>query len=223
MITYFNLHAPESAHLRADEMEGAPTEERQILRCQASSDHLAGRRRLRDLALQVRHNKRDELIIWPWISGCLIHDRLLAEFKRHELTGYRVRDARVRFRDGVVSRDYRELQVTGWGGVARPESGIRIVKCCQACRWKKYSRLIDSESLIDWNQWTGEDFFVVWPLPNYILVTERVAGLLLNLDAKSFELRSLEGVGGDGFTVGRLSNFMPEDLAIKYGAPIGLE
>jgi hypothetical protein len=83
--------------------------------------------------------------------------------------------------------------------------------------------LRDPERLIDWSQWTGEDFFMVWPLPNAILITGRVAELLLNLDAKSFELRSLDQLGSHGFTVSSLSNFMPEDVALKYGTLLGLE
>jgi hypothetical protein len=195
MVTYFNLHSLDNERLPAD----APNQEHRILRC--SAGHLDVNRRVSDLAVEVKHNNRGEAIIWAWISGCLVHERLLEEFRRRELTGYRVRDASVRFRDRLVSAEYRELIVTGWAGVARPESGIRVVKSCRTCHWKKYSGLRDPEQLIDWSQWTAEDFFIVWPLPNFILITERVAELLLNLDAKSFDLRSLDQLGGDCFTV----------------------
>jgi hypothetical protein len=57
--------------------------------------------------------------------------------------------------------------------------------------------------------------WIAGSLPNAIL--------LLNLDAKSFELRSLDQLGSHGFTVSSLSNFMPEDLALKYGTLLGLE
>jgi hypothetical protein len=44
---------------------------------------------------------------------------------------------------------------------------------------------------------------------------------------KSYRLRGLDDfdqpVGVNGFTVGRLSNYIPEDLAIKYGRPLDLE
>ena len=68
---------------------------------------------------------------------------------------------------------------------------------------------------------------MLWPFANSILITERVSEALLSLRAKSFELRGLQDVHPiireSGFTVGRLSNFMPQDLAIKYGRPLGLE
>jgi len=224
MVTYFNLGAPDSDGLRADHMEGAP-DEKEIVHCPRG--HVAVYRRTSDLALQLKHSKRNETVIWPWTSGdCVVHKRLLAEFEQHQLTGYRLRTAIVRSRDGVVSRDYCELIVTGWAGVARPESGIRIIERCPACPWKKYSGLSNVEQLIQWDQWTREDFFKVWPTP-YILITERVAELLLKLRVKSFSLKGLQDIPSiireSGFTVGRLSDRMPEDLALKYGKPLGLE
>jgi hypothetical protein len=227
MITYFNLHAPSSEHLLAYHLEGAERHD-EVIPCPISTDHFDGRRRVNNLALEVKHNKRDEQIIWPWIpGGVVVHKQLLAEFKRHGFTGYRLKSATVRFRDGVISQDYRELVVTGWAGVARPESGIRIVESCPACHWKKYSGLTDVEQLIDWSKWTGEDFFIIWPFASSILITERVSELLLNLHVRSFDLRGLQDVHPiireSGFTVARLSNFMPPDLAMKYGSPLGLE
>ena len=126
-----------------------------------------------------------------------------------------------------MSNDYQELIVTGWAGIARPESGIQVVKSCPACHWKKYSGLRDAEQLIHWNQWTGEDFFVVWPKPNHILITDQVAHLLLNHRVKSFELLDLQSIDpmirNSGFTVAQLSEVFPADLAVKYGRPLGLE
>jgi hypothetical protein len=227
MVTYFNLHAPSSEGLLAHYLEGSQVKN-EVIPCRISSEHLDGRRRVSDLALEVKHDKRDEQIIWPWIpETVVIHKRLLAEFKSRSITGYRLKPATVRFRDGGISRDYMELVVTGWAGTARPESGIQVVESCPACHWKKYSGWSDVEQLIDWTKWTGEDFFMLWPFANCVLITERVSEALLSLRAKSFELRGLQDVHPiireSGFTVSRLSNFMPQDLAIKYGRPLGLE
>jgi hypothetical protein len=223
MVTYFNLQAPDSDRLLADHMEGTPAYE--IEHC--SRGHLAVYRRISDLALQLKHDNRDETMVWPWFSGgCVIHEQLLTKFEEQKFTGYRLRPATVRFRDGARSRDYREVVVTGWAGIARPESGIQVLEKCPACAWKKYSGLRDVEQLIQWDQWTGEDFFKVWPA-SYVLITERVAELLLKLHIKSFTLQGLEDVPAivreSGFTVGRLSDVIPEDLALKYGKPLGLE
>jgi hypothetical protein len=126
-----------------------------------------------------------------------------------------------------------ELIVTGWAGVARPESGIELVEDCPGCHLKRYSSLHDSTQLIDWAAWTGDDFFIVWPLPSFTLITARVAEALTELGVRSYKIgtlqfleqrflpSSLPSLGG--FTVGRLSNFLPDDLALKYGKQLGLE
>jgi hypothetical protein len=157
------------------------------------------------------------------LGECLVHEKLLAEFRKANLTGYRTRPATLRFRDRAVTTEYQELVVTGWGGMARPESGIKLRKSCPACRWKKYTPLTDAEQLIDWNQWTGDDFFIVWPLQMFTLITERAAELLLGLDIRSFAIAGLDDTCQFGFGTGRLSNRMPLDLALRYGGPLGLE
>src|SRR5260370_3893130 len=132
MKTYFNLDSPQSEHLLADIKKGA-AEERQIVHC--PNGHLAVYRRLGELVLKVKHNNRDETIIWPWISGWVIHERLLADVRQRGLTGYQLRPPTVGFSDGGESKDYRELVVTGWAGVPRAASGIRLLHSCRACIW----------------------------------------------------------------------------------------
>jgi len=144
MITYFHLDTPESERWLADYDPNAPSPQHEYL-------HLDGGRRISELALAVKHNRRDELIVWPWIGLCIIHASLLDRFWESGFTGYWTRPATLRFRDGEVSREYRELDVTGWAGIARPESGVHVVKDCPACHWKKYSRLTGAEHLIDWD------------------------------------------------------------------------
>lgn len=224
MVTYFNLHWPDSERLLADTETDEETEDKA---CPITTKHLDGSRRVSPLALTLKHNRRDETMIWCWVEGLVVHERLLEGFEQQGFTGYRTRAATVRFRDGQLSNNYQELIVTGWAGVATPDSGVRVKKGCPACHWKNYTGITDYEKVIDWSQWTGEDFFIVWPLPRYFLVTERVAHWILSNAVKSYKLTGLDDfdhpAGDGGFTVGRLSDFMPEDLAIKYGAPLDLE
>jgi hypothetical protein len=163
----------------------------------------------------------------------VVHNSITTEFRNRGFTGYRLRPATVRFRDGTVSQEYSELLVTGWAGIARPECGIRLAESCPGCPYKKYTALKDSDQLIDWSEGTGEDFFIVWPLPMFTLVTRRVADALQSLRVKSYQLGTLRALerrfipdlltSAAGFTVGALSQFMPDDVAIKYGKALGLE
>ena len=219
MADYLNLIPPSDRLLLADYVT---VPHLALRRCSVSDDHFASSRRLSDLALQVKHDRCNEMIIWAKPGECVVHEQLVSEMKQRNITGYRLRAATVRFRGGYLSKDYQELVVVGWAGVAPPESGIHLLKSCPACQWRKYSGLTNADELIDWGQWTGEDFFMVWPLPLFILITERVRGLLHDLDAKSYSTRRLGRAGIDGFYVGPLSDCMPKDLAKKYGPPLGL-
>jgi hypothetical protein len=228
---YFHLGDPESERLLGSRAKDAPYQ-LELRRCPLNDEHRQDRRTT-PLALEVKHANRDEQMITSWLGERVVHASLLAEFQKRGFTGYRLKPAMVRFRDGNVSRDYSELIVTGWAGIARPESGIKLLENCPGCHLKRYSSLLDSTQLIDWTAWTGDDFFIVWPLPSFTLITARVAEALQALGVRSYEigtLRSLEqrflpsslpSLGG--FTVGRLSNVLPGDVALKYGEQLGLE
>ncbi|HLK68686.1 MAG TPA: hypothetical protein VKU19_34885 [Bryobacteraceae bacterium] len=169
-------------------------------------------------------------MIWS-CRGFLIHSSLLDEFERRGFTGLRCRPALVRFRDGYLSKDYCQAIVAGWGGLARAESGIQLVEGkCHPGYWS-YTDLEDASQLIDWHEWSGDDFFIVWPLPNYRMITARVADALASLGVKSYQLGSPSDLErrarpkyfASGYSVGPVSEHMPMDVAIKYGKPLGLE
>ena len=225
MNPYFNITYPLSERLIA-EVKNSYGEGP---RCSVSTEHRGGFPRIGPLSLEVRHNRRDEQIICGW-GEFAIHESLLEEFDKEGFTGYRVKPAKIRFRDGSEATDYREFIVTGWAGRASPESGVQLVQSCAGCSHKEYSAITNYDNVVDWSQWTGEDFFIVWPMAAYKLVTERVALWLIARKVKSVRLEGgfteREGqpiISRLGFTVGCLSDYLPKDLAIKYGVPLGLE
>ncbi len=125
--------------------------------------------------------------------------------------------------------EYRRLIATGWGGMARPESGVRLMEECPGCVNKSYSAIVDPTELIDGSQWSGEDFFIVWPLPAFLFVSARVAQLLADVKAKSYTIGNLSErlVQQDPLTSGKfkpssLALYLPEDLAVKYGRSLGI-
>lgn len=230
MITYFEMRPPDSESLLADAGKQASGLKAQfeIAKCPITKEHVDSRKRISQLFLQVKHNYRDEMLIWPWIPNrYVVHEKLLLEFEREGFTGYRTKPAAVCFRDGSISSEYHEFIVVGWAGMASAESGIKLIKSCSGCHTNKYSSSNNVEAIIDWKQWTGDDFFLVWPIPLSTLITERVAKWLLQNKIKSFALGGLQdvtpAVAKFGFSPGRLSDYFPEDLAIKYGRPLGLE
>jgi|SRR5271157_1167295 len=174
---------------------------------------------------EVNHNRRDEPVIWTSpFPRCLVHSTFAAEMRSRGYTGYTFRSATVRFRDGYLSHDYRRLVVTGWGGLARPSSGIRIRNLCSGCDVREYSPLTDPKLLVDIKQWDGSDFFVVWPLSESIVVTQRVATLFQSAKLRSCAIRPLLAPPSareiwqwkDGLTVIGLAAVFPKALAAKY-------
>jgi len=226
MTKFFNLLWPDSDRLKADNNKAQGKWVRNV--CPLTGAHSDGNPRISDLYHEVKHNKRDERMIWG--AGVSVHQSLVEEFAKEGFTGYRLKPALVRFRDGSTSDEYHEFVVTGWAGMASPESGIKLLESCPACEWKKYSAITDFDKVIDWSQWTGDDFFIVWPMGWRLLCTERVARWLVARQVKSFYLE--EGfaditcdpiIAKLGYIGQRLTNYLPEDLAIKYGKPLGLE
>jgi hypothetical protein len=146
----------------------------------------------------------------------------------HGLTGFVLRPAKVRFRDGLVSEEYRQLVVTGWGGIARPESGIHLLEACAGCLHKTYSGLKDAGRIIDPGQWTGEDLFTVWPLPTYTFITRRVKDFLETNAVRSYYAHTLNEhspicqYASTECSIGGLAQFIPEEQALRYGRPLGL-
>src|SRR5205823_1838317 len=67
-----------------------------------------------------------------------------------------------------------ELRVFGWGGVAPPESGVRVLDECPHCKRQVFSGYSNPTKLFRIEEWDGSDFFIIWPLPRYVMVTERV-------------------------------------------------
>lgn len=86
-----------------------------------------------------------------------------------------IQPAKVTFLDGETSDEYMEFTVAGRACIVRPESGMRLLESCPGCLWKNYGPIAHFDRVIDWEQWTGEDFFLVWPLTGHRLCTQRAA------------------------------------------------
>lgn len=152
------------------------------IKCPRFPGHQRGGDRIGDLDV-VLPSPRIGDFSWTWISECIITEPVLSSFRAAEFTGFDVRPV-------TVSRTKRvpkgtqvqiptlwELVVTGRGGDAAPESGIRLFYQCDACGMKEYSSFRNG-IIVDDAQWDGSDFFTVNGYPRFILVTERVADII---------------------------------------------
>lgn len=191
--------------------------------CPTNEGHQGPGKRLTDLSVTLPGSTVED-IVWTWYSECLLTDRVLELFKGGGFTGFEVKPVKARYKrtDAEPPRLW-ELIVTGWAGTAPPESGIRLIKRCDTCGLTQYSGGDRPDKLIVPSKWDGSDFFMVWPLPKYVFVTDRVAQIVRSnhLSGAALKPPSELDLSG-GFGPGRLSYHMPEVRARELGEPLGI-
>lgn len=192
--------------------------------CPIDPGHRRGGKRLTDLSVTLPPAAVQDFV-WTWYSECLIQDHVLDLFRREGFTGFDVKPVKARFKTGDAQPPRLwELVRSGWGGLARPESGITRVEYCETCKHVVYSGLKAPEPLIDDATWDGSDFFMVWPLPTHVFVSERVVVTLRKQRLTGFQLLPVaEMKATDGYSPGRLSYWMPEARARRLGEAAGIE
>jgi len=170
-------------------------------------------------------------VIWCGHYPVLISNRLLEIFRSAQVNGFEVLPAEVRLMFPHDPKDaiFWQLTVNGWGGVARPESGIHRVVDPKKPASLEYSACSDPSAIIDPSQWDGSDFFFVWPLVNYWWITPRVVDILSRHKMKRFKLRrpdeltfSESSDAKVGFRAKRLRHYLPEPRASEIGKPLGI-
>ena len=195
------------------------------IRCPVTPDHQRAGRRLGPLSIRLKRGPVPDFV-WTWGSGLLVTDLVKDLFHRSELTGFNLLPAPVRWDEpGADAPPPRlwEFQTVGWAGLARPESGVRLVERTPCCAHLRYSGCKHPVSLIDESQWDGTDFFMVWPLPLFHFISERAARIVLENELTGAMVMDLDEIlANDGFSPGRLSYWMPEDRAYQLGDALGI-
>lgn len=236
---FWHLSSPESVEGTADWDESMDLEQ---ISCPVTRTHDRPGKRTTDLNVVLTSSQMTDFV-WTWGSACMIQDRVLQLFRGEGFTGFEVKPmhARMKIRaeepdpfdptPGVTAQEAArvkipilwELVVTGWGGMAPPESGVRLVRSCLVCGMLSYKAFDDGSRLIDEKQWDGSDFFIVWPYPKYVFVTDQVADFVRKHELTGAELHApttLKSVAGA--SPGRLSYWMPEPRARELGEPLGI-
>jgi hypothetical protein len=157
-------------------------------------------------------------ILFTWVSHCLAQQRVLGVMERERQTGFWTKPAEALLRKTGEPIAVRQLCVSGWGGVVPAESGIRQVVFCPACRWIHWPELTNPEGLIQPRNWDGSDFFMIWPMPLFVVVSERVVRVFKDHKLKGAHFsKSFPAGSGTGLSPQRLSYWMPEKRAHDLG------
>ncbi len=221
---FWRLESPSSPARRAEWDHGRV--ELETITCPVSEGHQRSGRRLTDLSVVLPRGSV-ESFVWTWQSECLMQDHVLGLFRSRGFTGFEVKPVTARF-DGSSEKPPTlwELVLTGWAGMASSASGLRLdeAKSCAVCGHLTYTGLVDPGHLIDKEKWDGSDFFMVWPFPRLVFVTQRVVDAI-----RENKLTGVRAVRGwsfepvtDEFSPGRLSYSMPEGRARELGEPLGI-
>jgi len=223
-MNYWRLHSPSEEEKLAQWDESVHSEK---VECAVHSGHQRSGKRMTDLAVVLPSQKVEDFV-WTWISDCLIQDYVLDFFKECNFSGFYVKPVRARFSSKVrrFSPKLWELRISGWGGVANPESGISLdeARSCSACGMLRYTPLLYPENLMDEKQWDGSDFFIVWPLTRFIFVTDRVIEAIKKKGFNGVQTTPMENIESTGIVIGpeRLRNSMPDKRAHELGDPLGI-
>jgi hypothetical protein len=219
---FWNLSGSDSNARLAEWVRGAV--ETQKIFCPVDPGHQRGGKRLSDLSVALR-GKGVEDFVWTWQSECLIQDNVLEFFRKSGFTGFDVNPVKAKFRHARGQEPPRlwELVATGWAGMAAADSGIKLIEHCDACGLLRYSGRTDAAKLIDVSRWDGSDFFMVWPMPGFIFVADRVAQAIRSNRLRGAVLKQPRDLALWGFGPGRLSDYMSEERARALGGPLGIE
>lgn len=195
----------------------------QQVRCPVNPGHIFGRKRFGELWVELPSRSLSDFE-WTWTSDLFISSHALQVLKESNVTGFETRP--------LMKSTYRrqsrgeppplfELAVTGWGGIG-PSAGVEMIEFCPGCRHSEY-RIAEPGKLVDPSAWDGSDFFIVWPLPLYRFVSDRLAQIIRRnrlSGAKLIPLGELAEVvlsGGGRASPPPLDDVMPEDRALELG------
>jgi len=190
---FWNLTDPDSERRLADAPEDEEIRFREVHCPVEPKDHFGVRDRISPLSV-VLPNLKPQDFVWTWAGECLVQEGVLQLFRSERFTGYEATPVqRVEFAH-LLKKPPKlwEIVVKGSGGMASPESGIRIVKVCPGCGLTDYSRITRPTKLIDERRWDGTDFFRVEPVEGFIFVTDRVIRTLRINAITGWKARPLE-------------------------------
>lgn len=190
---------------------------------------------------------------WGAPGECIITDPVLSALRDKGITGFDVQTVEANWRvrnrlpdptkedlgdyRGHISRkvaaglpaipDLWELKVRGWGGFLPESTGVQLTDFCQGCGALTYSKWPTGQFRVDETKWDGSDIFMAWPIPLYILISDRLAQLIRSMRWKGARIIRLQEIPGadsisDTLSPGPLTSHMADHLARQRGEPRGL-
>jgi hypothetical protein len=194
--------------------------------CSINKEHDRGGRRLNNLSITVEPRGVKDFT-WAWANDLFLSRKAVDVFERQRVTGFELKPVTVAYPKGAKGSppELFELIVVGWGGLPRKEAGLSLVSACPGCGHTIYA-ISDPNRLIDPEAWDGSDFFIIWPLPKFIFVSNRLAEIIRQEKLSGATLVPAETIpmrNGATLSPGQLSLWMGEErareLTQRFGIP----
>jgi hypothetical protein len=211
----------EPTRLKWDELAG---QKRARYTCAVDPTHNCAGQRVGDLYLLAPIPPLLD-VYWTWDAECVVRDHIWREFTVENFTGLQAKPVHLRKQ---VEDEWHvpllwEIEVIGWAGMARLESGIMRKERCPVCGRQTYTGFSNPGLLVDEKQWDGRDFFMVWPMPRYIFITDRVAAFIRDHGLTGVEPIELDQIPhAKTLTPLPLRLRMPEHRARQLGEPLDI-
>ncbi len=194
---------------------------REAIDCNLQPGHQRSSNKVGKLSIELPQEALVLSMCWTWMSDCLIRADVSRLLLSAGVTGFQTRPVEITVKGQRIDHQFEELVPIGWGGIADEKSGVKLLESCQTCGHLRYSGVQDWSELINWSEWDGSDIFFVWPLPKYILITEKVRLLLEASHIQEMTMSPLETMRPqDGeLSPGRVKDWLPIEKVYSLGVP----
>jgi hypothetical protein len=182
--------------------------------CPINPMHTSVNRTIKGSPSAVLESGKRGDVAWTGYGDLLIGRRMLELLHKERLSGFVVRSVNM-----VNGQEMYWLQASGWAGMAATDSTIYREYYYKCCGHVHYKIIAAPPRIVEPSRWDGSDFFIVWPMPMYIFVTERIVNLLSEWDIRGVayvpETHAVRR--SDSFSPGKLSDYMDGHLALSRG------
>jgi hypothetical protein len=193
--------------------------------CPTHEGHRGSERAIGNLAFKIPPSGVKDFT-WTNQSDIVVNSRVLELFAKHHVTGFETRPVEVRFTRSAKTEppELFELVVTGWGGTPALEAGVKLAEYCPDCGKRRFA-IADPGRLINPAAWDGSDLFIVWPLPGFRFISDRLATILRREKVSGVNLipaPEIRVAKGEKVSPGRLIMHMPEERARALSERFGI-
>jgi hypothetical protein len=161
-------------------IEGSSANDWESIVCLKNPGHQRAGRRITILSVDILSSNVTDFSR-TMLSDVVITEAAREVLEKARLTGFTLEPVEVasipKSRSNGTIPKLWELVITGSGGPAHKDSGIRKIRECDECHMVRYSSYKNG-IVVDPSTYDGSDFFAVLEYPKHVLVSERAKAVV---------------------------------------------